>query len=102
VCRVSSRGRVFGSGGSVGFIWGGFAVTAYYFEPMMSRYRRFGGASIQFLMSPAGRSEIAEALQFCRRNYGRAEAVRFRQGLLWVGYIYPIALRRVWERLESV
>jgi hypothetical protein len=77
-------------------------VTAYYFKPMMSRYNRFVCASTQFLMSPAGRLAIAEAVRFCRREYGRAEAVRFRQGLLWVGCIYSIARRRVWERLESV
>jgi hypothetical protein len=77
-------------------------VVNYYFKPMMSRYNRFACASTPFLMSSAGRLAIAEALRFCRREYGRGEAVRFRQGLLWVGCVYPIARRRLWARLESV
>jgi hypothetical protein len=73
-----------------------------YTGAMSAVYRRYVNSSTVYLMSAAGRREIAESLRFCRKRHGQAEAVRFRQGLLWAGCIYPIARRRVWERLESV
>ena len=73
-----------------------------YTGPMSRDYLRFAHASTFFLMSAAGRLAIAEALRSCRRSYGVAEARRFRAGLLWVGCVYPVNRRRVWERLASV
>jgi len=60
-----------------------------YTGPMTPFIGRFISAPTAWLMSPEGRRMIAKTLRLCRARHGRAEALRFRDHLLWVGCIYP-------------
>jgi hypothetical protein len=50
---------------------------------------KFISASTEWLMSQEGRRMLAKTLRFCRARYGRPEAVKFRDHLLWLGCLYP-------------
>jgi len=64
-------------------------MRGYYYEPMMKRYARIIHASTGWLMSDEGRKYIADAINYARKRFGRAEAKKFHDAMIYVGTIYP-------------